>query len=274
MKKIRFGYTPDTDDAFHYYALESGIIAPAKDERFEFVRMHIQPLNEKAMDGELEVTAISSILYPSIADRYVVLSSGASVGRGYGPALCALKGRQLKSLEGLTVAAPGPHTTGYFLLRYFYSGFKTVFLPFEEVAHAVKSGEVDAGVMIHEDLLNYGSGGLERVSCLGDLWYRETGLPLPVGLVVARRDLGAERIARISGYLAASMRYAIDHKAEAMRFALTFSSGKGVTEEFVSKFANTDTEDMPADVRKGLEVLFRLAEKRGLIAGVPASEIV
>lgn len=274
MKTLHFGFTPDTDDAFHYYALESGVIPPPEGERFEFAHEHIQRLNEMSLEGRLDVTAISSVMYPRIADRYVVLSAGTSVGRGYGPALCVRAGSPVRDFEGRTVAAPGRYTTGYFLLSYFYRGFRPLFLPFDEVAQAVASGKADAGVLIHEELLNYASRGLEKIECLGERWSRETGLPLPVGLTVAKRELGAERISRIRNLLAQSMRHAMAHRDDAMGFAMGFSSGKGVTEEFVAKFANTDTESMPDDVRRGLKELYRRAYGKGLIEREPAVEII
>lgn len=276
MKTIRFGYTPDTDDAFHYFALETGAVAAPPDARFEFRRAHIETLNELALAGELEVTAISSILHPLIADRYVVLAAGASVGRNYGPVLGMKKGRGLSSdLSGKTVAVPGRFTTGYFLLNYFYRGFTPVFMPFDEIAGAVESGEADAGVLIHEELLNYKLRGLEQLSCLGNRWFMETGLPLPVGLTVAKRDLGEAWLHRIKGLLEQSMRYALNHSREASDFAFQFATGRGeVSAEFISKFANEDTERMPDDVRKGLEELYRRAYQRGLIDREPALEIV
>lgn len=273
---VRFGYTPDTDDAFHYFALESGLAGALAGIAFEFHRHPVQTLNEMALRGELEISAISSILYPRIESRYVVLSSGSSVGRGYGPVLGARKGAAaVGSLEGKKVAVPGRFTTGYFLLSYFYNGFEPVFMAFDAIAGAIESGQVDAGVLIHEELLNYQFRNIEKIACLGQRWFGETGLPLPVGLSVARRDLGRAAIGRLKMSLEASMRYAMRHPDQAMAFAAGFSSGRGeVTEEFISKFANHDTENMPADVRMGLRELFGRAHRRGLIPNEPNLEIV
>lgn len=273
--KIRFGYTPDTDDAFHYYALEKGKVVDGRAAHFEFLHQHIQELNDMALAGELEVSAVSSIVYPQIAERYAILSAGSSVGRGYGPVLGVKAGSGLKDLRNKTVGVPGKYTTGYFLVNYFYEGFRPVFLPHDQIVGAITRGEVDAGVLIHEELLNYKFRGVERLSCLGEQWFSETGLPLPVGLTVARRNLGAETIAWLRGLLEKSMCYALEHPGEAMAFARSFSTGReDVTRDFVSKFANDDTVRMPDDVRRGLKELFSRAFRRGLIPSEPTLEIL
>ena len=273
--RIQFGYTPDTDDAFHYYALENGKLGLDRPTDFKFHHLCIQTLNKMALKGELEVTAVSSIIYPQIEDRYVVLSAGASVGRGYGPALGIRSDRSLKNLEGKTVAVAGRWTTGYFLLNYFYRGFKPVFMPYDKIAEAIEMEKVDAGVLIHEELLNYKFKKINRLSCLGERWFGETGLPLPVGLNVARRDLGMDNILWLRQKLEESMRFALKHPSEAMAFASAFSSGDiEVTREFVAKFANSDTANMPEDVRLGLKELFRRAFEAGFITHEPQLEII
>lgn len=269
---LSFGYTPDPDDAFHHWALETGRVGVAGHDRLTFVHEHVQTLNERALREQLDVTAISSAFYPTISDRYVVLSTGASVGRGYGPALAAR--RPLESLEGLRVAIPGVHTTGAFLLRYFYDGFDEVEMPFDRIAPAVATGRVDAGVLIHEELLRYRSHDLVRVACLGERWCRETGLPLPVGLIVARRALGSETLRRVRDGLRGSLEEALAHPEEAFAFARRFGTEEDVDRDFVTKFANDDTLSMPDDVRRGLWELYRRAHLRGLIDREPRHEIV
>lgn len=268
---LTFGYTPDPDDAFHHWALETGRIGIAGHE-LAFVRGHVQTLNEGTLEERLDVTAISSAFYPTISDRYVVLSTGASVGRGYGPALVARE--SLESLEGLRVAIPGAHTTGAFLLRYFYEGFEEVEMPFHRIAGAVASGDVDAGVLIHEELLRYPLYGLVRVACLGERWCRETGLPLPVGLIVARRALGPDLLQQVRDALARSMEEALAHPDEAFAFARRFGTETEVDRDFVAKFANGDTLSMPEDVQQGLWELYRRARHKGLIDREPRHEIV
>ena len=277
---LRFAYTPDPDDAFHYFALQHGHV-PLTDENgrtipAEFVTGHVHELNRRATEEALDVTAISSAFFPRIDDRYVILASGASVGRGYGPVLAVRRGERLDSLKGRRVAIPGTTTTGAFLLHYFYDGFIPVPRPFHRVAAAIAAGEVDAGVLIHEELLHCAESGVEKFECLGRRWYRETGLPLPVGLVVARRELGEPLLTRIREALSESMLFALEHREEALSFARRFGRGAASRhrEEFVDKFANRDTISMPADVRRGLVELYRRARARGLIDHRPAAEVI
>ncbi len=275
-REITFAYTPDPDDAFHYFALRTGRIAPPPGITFRFHTAHIQDLNTSCLGQTFDVCAISSVHYPKIDHDYVILGSGASVGRGYGPVLGARADHEPGDLAGCRVAIPGLTTTGYFLLRYFYPDVEVVSMPFNEVAQAIVDGDVAAGVLIHEELLNFAAHPIRKICCLGQRWYAHTGLPLPVGLNVARRSLGRELITEIEGLIHASMRYALAHPAAAMTFAS--ESGRGpestVREEFVAKFANEDTLLMPADVRAGLHTLFEHALQRRLIDHMPALDLV
>ncbi len=273
---LRIGYTPDPDDAFHYYALEKNKIALSKEYSFKFYQGHIRDLNEMALMGIFDVCAISSIFYPKIDKDYAILSSGASVGRGYGPVLGCKKGKKITSLAGKKVGVPGCSTTGYFLLRYFYQDFEVVNLPFDAIADAIESEEVDAGVLIHEELLNYTQRTIDKVCCLGNKWYQETHLPLPVGLNVVRRDLGEEKIKQIQEMVQASMVYALKHPVKALKFASHFGRGPKsiVRNDFVKMFANEDTLSMPEDVLLGLKTLYLRAYQRKLIDYVPQQDIV
>jgi 1,4-dihydroxy-6-naphthoate synthase len=273
---LKIAYTPDPDDAFHYHALERGLLAAPPGYRFEFSHAPIQHLNESCFATRYDVCAISSVHYPAIAHDYVILASGASVGRGYGPALAVAADSDFEDLAGRRVAIPGDLTTGTFLLRYFYRDFIPVPLPFDAIAAAVINGEVDAGVLIHEELLNYSEQPLRRLCCLGRRWYEETGLPLPVGLNVARRALGPDLLIALENLLYASMRHALEAPDGAMDFASRFGRGphSRVRDEFVAKFANTDTLLMPGDVRSGLATLYARAHARGLIEGIPPLDLV
>ncbi|MGD9602523.1 MAG: MqnA/MqnD/SBP family protein [Gammaproteobacteria bacterium] len=274
-RSITFAYTPDPDDAFHYCALQTGQV-PHPGLACEFFTGHIRDLNESCLRNAYDVCAISSVFYPEIDDQYVILASGASVGRGYGPVLACRAGESFTSLAGCRVGVPGTTTTGYFLLRYFYADFVPVPLPFDRVGDALLTGDIDAGVMIHEELLNFGERRLAKICCLGARWFEHAGLPLPVGLVVARRALGLPRLARIESLLHASMAWALAHRAEALAFASRFGRGplSRVREDFVDKFANTDTLLMPEDVRLGLSTLYTKALKRGLIDHLPALDVI
>lgn len=275
-RQLSIAYTPDPDDAFHYHALETGRIAAPPGCTLGFTHAPIQVLNESCRQQVHDVCAISSVHYPAISDDYVILASGASVGRGYGPGLAAAAHSRFDDLVGRRVAIPGELTTGNFLLRYFYRGYTPVVMPFDAIAAAIVAGEVDAGVLIHEELLNYAEQPLRRICCLGARWYEHTGLPLPVGLNVARRALGTALIGALEDAIHASMRHGLDHYDEAMAFASRFGRGPQslVREEFVAKFANDDTLLMPADVRAGLATLYERAVESGFIAKVPPLDLV
>ena len=275
-RQLSFAYPPDPDDAFHYYALRTGRIASPPGISFSFQEGHIQDLNESCLVQKFDVCAISSVHYPNIDEEYVILGSGASVGRGYGPVLGGRAGRDLGDLAGCRVAIPGATTTGYFLLRYFYPDVEVVSMPFNAVAQAILDGDVDAGVLIHEELLNFADHPIRKICCLGQRWYEHTGLPLPVGLNVARRSLGRGLITELEGLIHASMLYALADPEAAMAFASSSGRGPGSTvrEEFVAKFANEDTLLMPADVRLGLRTLFESALQRRLIDHMPTLDLV
>jgi len=282
---LTFAYTPDPDDAFHYFALQHGHV-PLRDESGRtvpaaFSTGHVHDLNRRASRGAMDVTAISSAFFPRVDHRYAILASGASVGRGYGPALAVRPGERFASrrrtaLAGRRVAIPGATTTGALLLRYFYDGYQPVEMPFDRIAAALAGGEVDAGVLIHEELLHCAESGVEKQECLGRRWCEETGLPLPVGLVVARRSLGRPMLARIREALADSLLFAREHRAEALGFARRFGRGDASRhrDDFVDKFANDDTLCMPEDVRQGLSELYRRARTKGLIDHEPATDVV
>lgn len=282
-RPLTFAYTPDPDDAFHYFALQHGLV-PLLDEGGDplparFATGHVHDLNLGARMARFDVTAISSAFYPEIDHRYVVLSCGSSVGRGYGPALAVRPGERFASLDDRRVGIPGASTTGTFLLRYFHPGAVPVEMAFDRIAPALAAGEVDAGVLIHEELLHCAESGVEKLECLGRRWCDEIGLPLPVGLVVARRDLGMPLLLRIRRALEASLKTALEQRERrqrALAFARRFGRGEESRhrEDFVDKFANRDTLSMPRDVRQGLAELYRRAHERGLIDHRPAVEVV
>jgi 1,4-dihydroxy-6-naphthoate synthase len=275
-QRLRLAYTPDPDDAFHYCALETGRIAPPPGVELVFEQAHIRDLNASCRRRVYDACAISSVFYPEIEADYAILASGASVGRGYGPVLGGRVGEDYASLAGRRVAVPGDSTTGTFLLRYFYSGFTEVPLPFDEVAAAIADGRVDAGVLIHEELLNFAERRVGKVCCLGERWFAHSGLPLPVGLIVGRRGLGRPTLQLLENLLHDSMAWALAHPAAAMECASRFGRGPAslVREEFVAKFANADTLLMPSDVRLGLSSLYTKALRRGLIDHLPRLDII
>jgi 1,4-dihydroxy-6-naphthoate synthase len=274
-KRLRIAYTPDSDDAFYYDALETGQVALPGYE-LEFHRQPMSVLNRAALHGQYEISAISSILYPQIARHYAILSVGTSVGRGYGPVLVSREPRTLADLTGRPVGVGGIPTTGWFLLRCLCPEAVPIEMPFDRIAESVAAGALEAGVMIHEELLYYPRLGLHRVVDLGAEWCQRSGLPLPVGLNVIRRDLGVAAMQRICAALRRSLRYALDHPREALERVCHYGRGAEgqCTDQFVSMFANEDSVRLPDDVRMGLFVLLAQAADLGLTDTVPRLDIV
>jgi 1,4-dihydroxy-6-naphthoate synthase len=272
---LSIAYTPDSDDAFYYFALETGKVSLAG-FRPEFVRLPMAELNRNALAGSYHVTAISSVLYPQVSGNYAVLSVGTSVGRGYGPVLVGRGPRRLDELCGRRVGVGGIPTTGWFLLRRLCPEAVPVEMAFDQIGEAVAAGELDAGVMIHEELLYYPRLGLQRVADLGAEWCDRQGLPLPVGLNVIRRDLGGRASERVCLGIRQSIEYAHRHREEAIAWVSQF--GRGVegfcTRQFVSMFANEDSVQMPADVRRGLDVLLGQVTALGLGPALPHVDII
>src|SRR5579884_47519 len=223
-KRLRIAYTPDSDDAFYYDALETGQVSLAGYE-LAFIRQPMSVLNRAALHSEYDITAISSVLYPQIAQRYAILSVGTSVGRGYGPVLVSRRPRTLSDLAGRPVGVGGIPTTGWFLLRCLCPEAVPIEMPFDRIADAVARGELEAGVMIHEELLYYPRLGLHRVVDLGAEWCQRNGLPLPVGLNVIRRDLGASAMQRICTALRRSLQHALEHPREALARVCRYGRG-------------------------------------------------
>jgi len=274
VKPLTIAYTPDSDDAFYYDALETGRV-PLSGCRPAFSREPMSVLNRAAPRGVYDVTAISSVVYPQIARRYAILSVGASVGRGYGPVLVSKDERTVEGLRGRRVGVPGVPTTGWFLLRCLCPDALPVEMPFDQIADAVAAGELEAGVMIHEELLYYPRMGLRRVVDLGAEWCQRYDLPLPVGLNVIRRDLGPPAMQRICAAIRHSLEYALDHSAEVLSRVSRLGRADGqCTERFVAMFANADSVRMPPDVRAALRVLFCQVADLGLSPAVPPIDII
>ena len=226
MNTIHVAHSPDSDDAFMFYALAAGKIDTGG---IEFVHHlnDIESLNEAALTGKFEVTAVSIHAYAYLADRYALLNSGASMGEGYGPVLVARDSMSSDSLEEKVVAIPGEKTSALLALRLHSPGVTTRVIRFDEIIPAVITGKVDAGLVIHEGQLFYGREGLKKVLDLGEWWRGETGLPLPLGGNVVRRDLGPEQVGKIAALIRESIGYALDHREDALDYALEF--GRGLT---------------------------------------------
>ena len=262
--RIRLGHSPDPDDAFMFWALAAGEIDPRGFE-FEHVLHDIQTLNEWALEGRLEVTAISLHSYPSVQDRYVLLPHGASMGSGYGPIVVARDPLSEEDLRGMEIAVPGRMTTAFLALRLRLGEFAWREVPFDKIMDEVLSGDAEAGLLIHEGQLTYASAGLQKVVDLGAWWLEETGLPLPLGVNVARRDLGPDVLRELSAVLAESIRAGLDNRERALEYALQFGRGldNELADRFVGMYVNELTEDYGEEGRKAVRELLRRGEEIG-----------
>jgi 1,4-dihydroxy-6-naphthoate synthase len=261
--RIRIGHSADPDDAFMAWALVSGRVDPRGFE-FEFVPEDIQVLNEWALDGKLEVTALSLATYPLVQDAYALLPHGASIGSGYGPVVVAQRELSLDELRGVEVAVPGRLTTAFLVLGMALGGpFAHRALPFDRILDEVKSGRAPAGLLIHEGQLTYEDEGLVKVLDLGEWWLLETGLPLPLGVNVARRDV--PRLPELSAVLRESIGTGLANRQEAMAYALGFARdlAPDTADRFIAMYVNELTCDYGDEGRQAVEELLRRAEETG-----------
>lgn len=275
-RTLRFGHSPDADDAYMFYGFHAGLAA-IPGCRVEHVLEDIQSLNVRAIErADLEITAVSAHAYAQLSDRYAILSCGASMGMGWGPVVVARAPMALADLRGKRVAIPGALTTAALLLRVECPDSIPVEVMFDRIPAAVLAGEVDAGVIIHESQLTYQAEGLVKVLDFGELWQRRDGLPVPLGLDVVRRDLGADLICAVSEGFRASIQAALDHEDEAIRYALQFGRGLDVAQgkQFIHMYVNELTLDMGETGRRALEWLYRQASEAGVIRRVPPLEII
>ena len=242
-----------------FWGLASGEVDPRQFE-FEHVLRDIQTLNEWAIDGKLEVTAISLAAYPLVQERYVLLPHGASMGAGYGPIVVARDELSVSDLRDVEIAVPGALTTAFLVLRMCLGDFASRVLPFDQILDEVSSGRADAGLLIHEGQLTYQDAGLKKVVDLGEWWLLETGLPLPLGVNTARRDLG-DRLQDVSAVLGEAIRVGLDNRDEAMEYAMGF--GRGIDAEtadrFVAMYVNELTVDYGDEGRRAVAELLRRA---------------
>ncbi len=263
---IRVGHSPDPDDAFMVWALAEERV-DTRGLAFELVPADIQTLNEWALEGRLEVSALSAAAYPVVQDRYLLLPHGASMGTGYGPIVVAREELHRDALQRTRIAIPGHLTTAYLTLRMYLGGdFAHDVLPFEEILPAVVDGRAEAGLLIHEGQLTYADAGVRKCVDLGEWWLLETGLPLPLGVNTIRADLGAETIATVSRVLHEAITAGLSHRREALAYALQF--GRDIDDEtvdrFVGMYVNDLTEDMGDEGRKAITELLTRASALGL----------
>ena len=261
---IRLGHSPDPDDAFMFWGLASGRVDPRSFE-FEHVLADIQTLNEWALEGRLEVTALSLHAYPHVQEHYALLPHGASMGSGYGPIVVARAPMSREQLAGVRITVPGKMTTAFLVLRLYLGDYAYREAPFDRILDQVREGGADAGLLIHEGQLTYEGLGLQKVVDLGEWWLLETGLPLPLGVNAARRDLGDEALHELSSVLAESIRAGLDNRTEALAYAGQFGRGLDaeLTDRFVSMYVNERTCDYGDEGRSAVQELLRRGEAIG-----------
>ena len=261
---IRLGHSPDPDDAFMFWALAEDRI-DTRGFAFEPVLQDIQTLNGWALEGRLEVTAISLATYPFVQGRYVLLPHGASMGTGYGPVVVAPRALPVDELRGVEIAVPGRMTTAFLVLRMVLGDFRYREVPFDRIIEEVEEGRAAAGLVIHEGQLTYQAHGLEKCLDLGEWWLLETGLPLPLGVNVARRDVGP-RLPELSEVLRASIDAGLANREEAMRYALRFGRGldHALADRFVEMYVNDLTCDYGDEGRQAVEELLGRAQASGV----------
>jgi 1,4-dihydroxy-6-naphthoate synthase len=270
MPLIRIGHSPDPDDAFMFYALTAGkVTAPGIE--VAHVLEDIESLNRRARTGELEVTAVSAATYTLVHDQYRMMDPGASMGKGYGPILVARAPMSAAEIADKVVAIPGSHTTAALLLRLYVGDPPLIEVAFDKIPQAVLEGQADLGLLIHEGQITHRQMGLTKVLDMGELWQRDTRLPLPLGINVMRRDLGEETHRRLSQALRDSIDYAYAHVDEALEYAMRY--GRGIDKEtcrrFVLMYVNDYTRRLGDDGRAALERLYRMAHDKGLIPAIP-----
>jgi 1,4-dihydroxy-6-naphthoate synthase len=268
---IRVAHSPDSDDAFMFYAINTKKI-DTKGYEFIDILSDIETLNKEALKGTYEVSAISIHAFPYVADRYALLSSGASMGDNYGPMVVAKEEFPVKELKNKTIAVPGTLTSAFLALKLFELNINYVVFPFDQIIDAVKEGKVDAGLIIHEGQLTYQDEGLKCIVDLGKWWYEKTGgLPLPLGGNVIRKDLGIEVMKEISEILRESIKYSLAHRDEAVEYALKYARGmtKDKADKFIGMYVNDLTVDYGERGKKAIELFLKEAYEKKLIPILP-----
>jgi 1,4-dihydroxy-6-naphthoate synthase len=281
MQTLRLGHSPDPDDAFMFYALaQDPPLIDTRGYRFEHVLQDIQTLNQRAMKGELEITAISIHAYPYVADRYALTSCGSSMGDKYGPMVVARAPMKLDALRGKTIAIPGRLTTAFLALQLALGkdgdAFKSVVVEFDQIPQYVSDGRAEAGLLIHEGQLTFQKFGLHLLLDLGVWWHEQTALPLPLGGNCIRKDLGAQAMQDVTDVLKQSIRYSLDHRAPAVEYALKFGRDldRGLADRFVGMYVNEWTLDYGPRGREAITTLLKRGADAGLVPPIGSFEYV
>jgi 1,4-dihydroxy-6-naphthoate synthase len=264
---IRVAHSPDSDDAFMFYALASGKIDT---EGLTYIHelQDIETLNQRAMRAELEVTAVSIHAYAYLSDRYALLPHGASMGDRYGPRIVARAPMSRADLRGKRIAIPGLKTSAFLAMQMFEPDFEAVVTPFDQIEDFVVDGGADAGLLIHEGQLTFGDKGLHLIQDLGEWWFSETGLPLPLGGNVVRKDLGPDLISKVSRHLRASIAYGLDHRKAALDHCMQYARGldRSKADTFVGMYVNDWTLDYGERGRRAIREFLNRGVREGLIS--------
>jgi 1,4-dihydroxy-6-naphthoate synthase len=266
--RVRLGHSPDSDDAFMFYGLAAHKV-PEDGFEFEHILRDIETLNHWALEGRLEITALSVHAYAYVADKYAILSHGASMGDDYGPMVVTREPASIEWLRERRIAIPGTMTSAYLALRLFLdTDFAYDVVPFDQIMQLVADGQAEAGLLIHEGQLTHAQLGLRKVVDLGQWWFHETaGLPLPLGVNAVRRDLGPERMAALSRILKASIQYGLDHRQEALQHAMQYARGLEIAtaDRFVDMYVNAWTVDMGPRGQESIRLFLQRAHEQGIL---------
>ncbi|HXB20313.1 MAG TPA: MqnA/MqnD/SBP family protein [Candidatus Solibacter sp.] len=275
VRDISVAHSPDSDDAFMFYGLATNKIR-VPGLKFNHTLTDIETLNRKAMEGFYDVSAISFHAYPYVQEKYALMNCGGSVGDKYGPMVVAPRSFGLDELKQMKIAVPGTMTTAYLALKLFAPKIETVVVPFDQIIPEILAGKFEAGLIIHEGQLTYDKSGLNKILDLGKWWFEQTGLPLPLGGNAIRRDLGPELIATVTKALRDSIQYALDHREEALAYAMQFARDLDhhMADQFVGMYVNERTLDYGEDGKEAVDRLLAMGYKAGIIPHKPNVEFV
>jgi 1,4-dihydroxy-6-naphthoate synthase len=275
VREISIAHSPDSDDAFMFYGLATNKIR-VPGLKFTHTLSDIETLNRKAREAFYDLTAISFHAYPYLQENYALLSSGGSVGEGYGPMIVANREYSIEQIKGKKIAVPGTLTTAYLVLKLFAPEIQTEVVPFDQIIPQILDGRYEAGLIIHEGQLTYSKSGLHRIVDFGKWWRQETGLPLPLGGNAIKRDLGPELMREVSQALKDSIQYSLDHRDEALEYAMQFARDldRQLAGRFVSMYVNERTLDYGIEGREGIRRLLEMGYERGMIPHRPNVDFV
>jgi 1,4-dihydroxy-6-naphthoate synthase len=275
VREISVAHSPDSDDAFMFYALATNKVR-VPGLKFSHTLTDIETLNRKAMEGFYDVSAISFHAYPYVQDKYALMPCGGSVGEQYGPMVISPRMVGLEELKTMKIAVPGTMTTAYLALKLFAPQIQTAVVPFDRIIPEVVAGKHEAGLIIHEGQLTYERSGLKRILDLGRWWHEQTGLPLPLGGNAIRRELGPELIAQVTKALRDSIQYALDHREPALAYAMQFARDLDpqMADRFVGMYVNNRTLDYGEDGKRAVVKLLDMGYQAGIIPHKPQVEFV